>query len=66
MPLLTELWKIRLRELQRFRAYGAGAWFPCSFFFRVIVQSQVKGVLTARRIPFVACLIPATPYDRKP
>src|SRR6266705_806269 len=24
MPLLTELWKIGLRELQRFRAYGAG------------------------------------------
>ncbi len=32
MPLLTELWKIRLRELQGFRAYGADCRTPLTVF----------------------------------
>jgi len=39
IPLVTELWKIRLRDLQRFRAHGAGAWFFLLILLRFFAQS---------------------------
>src|SRR5436190_18073613 len=69
MPLLTELWRIRLRELQRFRAYGAGCFGDILILLyrgNCLIQSRISFTASSSTTEEAMCgMRPSTSFDMR-